>query len=139
MDASLEVPTATTVRAVPAKLLIDNRTVINNHLKRTRGGKVSFTHLIGYAMIRALRKHPEMNVTYDVVDGKPTMITPAHVNFGLAIDMPRPDGTRALVVPNIKGAEQMGFAEWWAAYDDVVKRARDNKLTPATTLTPPSR
>ncbi|WP_146339274.1 multifunctional oxoglutarate decarboxylase/oxoglutarate dehydrogenase thiamine pyrophosphate-binding subunit/dihydrolipoyllysine-residue succinyltransferase subunit [Nesterenkonia sp. NBAIMH1] len=130
MDASLEVPTATTVRAVPAKLLIDNRTVINNHLKRTRGGKVSFTHLIGYAMIRALRKHPEMNVTYDVVDGKPTMITPAHVNFGLAIDMPRPDGTRALVVPNIKGAEQMGFAEWWAAYDDVVKRARDNKLTP---------
>ncbi|WP_211358972.1 multifunctional oxoglutarate decarboxylase/oxoglutarate dehydrogenase thiamine pyrophosphate-binding subunit/dihydrolipoyllysine-residue succinyltransferase subunit [Nesterenkonia populi] len=130
MDASLEVPTATTVRAVPAKLLIDNRTVINNHLKRTRGGKVSFTHLIGYAMIRALRKHPEMNVTYDVLDGKPTMITPAHVNFGLAIDMPRPDGTRALVVPNIKSAEQMSFAEWWGAYDEVVKRARDNKLTP---------
>ena len=131
MDASLEVPTATTVRAVPAKLLIDNRTVINNHLKRTRGGKVSFTHLIGYAMIRALRAHPSMNVTYDVKDGKPVMITPAHVNFGLAIDMPRPDGTRALVVPNIKAAEEMSFTEWWAAYDDVVKRARDNKLTPA--------
>ncbi|GAA1805320.1 multifunctional oxoglutarate decarboxylase/oxoglutarate dehydrogenase thiamine pyrophosphate-binding subunit/dihydrolipoyllysine-residue succinyltransferase subunit [Nesterenkonia flava] len=131
MDASLEVPTATTVRAVPAKLLIDNRTVINNHLKRTRGGKVSFTHLIGYAMIKALRAHPSMNVTYDVKDGKPVMITPAHVNFGLAIDMPRPDGTRALVVPNIKGAEEMNFTEWWGAYDDVVKRARDNKLTPA--------
>ncbi|MCT1606587.1 multifunctional oxoglutarate decarboxylase/oxoglutarate dehydrogenase thiamine pyrophosphate-binding subunit/dihydrolipoyllysine-residue succinyltransferase subunit [Nesterenkonia massiliensis] len=131
MDASLEVPTATTVRAVPAKLLIDNRTVINNHLKRTRGGKVSFTHLIGYAMIRALRAHPSMNVTYDVKDGKPVMITPAHVNFGLAIDMPRPDGTRALVVPSIKAAEEMNFTEWWAAYDDVVKRARDNKLTPA--------
>ncbi|WP_022872345.1 multifunctional oxoglutarate decarboxylase/oxoglutarate dehydrogenase thiamine pyrophosphate-binding subunit/dihydrolipoyllysine-residue succinyltransferase subunit [Nesterenkonia alba] len=131
MDASLEVPTATTVRAVPAKLLIDNRTVINNHLKRTRGGKVSFTHLIGYAMIKALRAHPEMNVTYDVQDKKPVAIKPAHVNFGLAIDMPRPDGSRALVVPSIKGAEQMSFTEWWGAYDDVVKRARDNKLTPA--------
>jgi multifunctional 2-oxoglutarate metabolism enzyme len=130
MDASLEVPTATTVRAVPAKLLIDNRTVINNHLKRTRGGKVSFTHLVGYAMLKALREHPSMNVTYDVVDGKPTAVHPAHVNFGLAIDMPRPDGTRALIVPNIKGAEELSFTEWWAAYDDLVKRARDNKLSP---------
>ncbi|GAA1171118.1 multifunctional oxoglutarate decarboxylase/oxoglutarate dehydrogenase thiamine pyrophosphate-binding subunit/dihydrolipoyllysine-residue succinyltransferase subunit [Nesterenkonia xinjiangensis] len=130
MDASLSVPTATTVRAVPAKLLIDNRVVINNHLKRTRGGKVSFTHLIGYAMMKALRANPSMNVTYDVKDGKPAAVQPAHVNFGLAIDMPRPDGTRALVVPNIKAAEDMSFTEFWAAYDDVVKRARDNKLTP---------
>ena len=131
MDASLDVPTATTVRSVPAKLLIDNRTVINNHLKRTRGGKVSFTHLVGYAMLKALIEHPEMNVTYEVVDGKPTSVQPAHVNFGLAIDMPRPDGTRALIVPNIKGAEELSFTEWWAAYDDLVKRARDNKLTPS--------
>ncbi|GAA3051333.1 MULTISPECIES: multifunctional oxoglutarate decarboxylase/oxoglutarate dehydrogenase thiamine pyrophosphate-binding subunit/dihydrolipoyllysine-residue succinyltransferase subunit [Actinomycetes] len=130
MDASLSVPTATTVRAVPAKLLIDNRVVINNHLKRTRGGKVSFTHIIGYAMVKALRAHPSMNVTYTVKDGKPAAVQPAHVNFGLAIDMPRPDGTRALVVPNIKGAEDMSFTDFWAAYDDVVKRARDNKLTP---------
>lgn len=72
-----------------------------------------------------------MNVTYDVKDSKPVAIQPAHVNFGLAIDMPRPDGTRALVVPNIKAAEEMSFTDFWAAYDDVVKRARDNKLTPA--------
>ncbi len=130
MDASLTVPTATTVRAVPAKLLIDNRTVINNHLKRTRGGKVSYTHLIGYALLKALRAHPSMNVTYDVKDNKPVAIQPAHVNFGLAIDMPRPDGTRALVVPNMKAAEEMSFTDFWGAYDDVVKRARDNKLTP---------
>ncbi|WP_425574531.1 multifunctional oxoglutarate decarboxylase/oxoglutarate dehydrogenase thiamine pyrophosphate-binding subunit/dihydrolipoyllysine-residue succinyltransferase subunit [Nesterenkonia halobia] len=130
MDASLSVPTATTVRAVPAKLLIDNRVVINNHLKRTRGGKVSFTHIIGYAMLKALRAHPAMNVTYDVKDDKPAAVQPAHVNFGLAIDMPRPDGTRALVVPNVKASEEMGFTQFWAAYDDVVKRARDNKLTP---------
>ncbi len=62
MEASLSVPTATSVRAIPAKLMIDNRIVINNHLKRTRGGKVSFTHLIGYAMIKAMRAMPEMNV-----------------------------------------------------------------------------
>ena len=61
MEASLAVPTATSVRAIPAKLMIDNRTVINNHLKRARGGKVSFTHIIGYAMIKAIRQMPEMN------------------------------------------------------------------------------
>ncbi len=131
MDASLSVPTATTVRAVPAKLLIDNRVVINNHLRRTRGGKVSFTHIIGYAMLKALRAHPSMNVTYDLQDDKPSAIQPAHVNFGLAIDMPRPDGTRALVVPNIKASEELNFTDFWTAYDDVVKRARNNKLTPA--------
>ena len=55
MEASLEVPTATSVRAVPAKLLEVNRQILNNHLKRGLGGKVSFTHLIGYAVLRALR------------------------------------------------------------------------------------
>src|SRR5690606_3680252 len=83
MDASLTVPTATTVRAVPAKVMIDNRIVINNHLKRARGGKISFTHLIGFAVIRALKQIPSMNVTYDVIDKKPTAIQPAHVNFGI--------------------------------------------------------
>ena len=69
MEASLTVPTATSVRAIPAKLMIDNRIVINNHLKRTRGGKVSFTHLIGYAMIKAMRAMPEMNVFYGEIEG----------------------------------------------------------------------
>ncbi|MEX3566886.1 2-oxo acid dehydrogenase subunit E2, partial [Micrococcus endophyticus] len=107
MDASLSMPTATTVRDVPAKVLIDNRVVINSHLARTRGGKVSFTHLIGYAVVRALAAMPSMNVTYEERDGKPTMVEPAHVNFGLAIDLPRPDGTRSLVVPNVKAAETL--------------------------------
>ena len=88
MDASLSVPTATSVRTVPVKLLWDNRTVINNHLARARGGKVSFTHIIGYALIKALKTMPEMNVGFDIVDGKPTLITPAHINLGLAIDIP---------------------------------------------------
>jgi 2-oxoglutarate dehydrogenase E1 component len=129
MDASLSIPTATSVRAIPAKLLIDNRIVINSHLTRTRGGKVSFTHIIGYAIIRALKEFPSQNVYYEEVDGKPAAITPANINFGLAIDIPKPDGTRALLVPNIKKAQRLNFAEYLAAYEDLVKRARDNKLT----------
>ncbi|MGH3564375.1 MAG: 2-oxo acid dehydrogenase subunit E2, partial [Mycobacterium sp.] len=76
MSASLEVPTATSVRAIPAKLMIDNRTVINNHLKRTRGGKISFTHLLGYAMVQAIKKFPSMNRHYAEIDGKPSAVTP---------------------------------------------------------------
>ncbi|MCC9203552.1 multifunctional oxoglutarate decarboxylase/oxoglutarate dehydrogenase thiamine pyrophosphate-binding subunit/dihydrolipoyllysine-residue succinyltransferase subunit [Arthrobacter sp. zg-Y769] len=128
MDLSLSVPTATTVRAIPAKLLIDNRIVINSHLERARGGKISFTHLLGYAIIRAAAQFPSMNVHYDEVDGKPVAVQPAHVNFGLAIDMPKPDGTRLLVVPNIKKAETLNFSEFWHAYEDLVKRARNGKL-----------
>jgi multifunctional 2-oxoglutarate metabolism enzyme len=128
METSLQVPTATSVRAVPAKLLIDNRIVINNHLKRGRGGKVSFTHLIGFALVKALAKMPEMNYSYDEVDGKPVLVRPAHVNLGLAIDLQKPDGTRQLVVPSIKKAETLDFAEFWAAYEDLIRRARNNKL-----------
>ena len=129
MDSSLTIPTATSVRAIPAKLLIDNRIVINSHLGRTRGGKVSFTHIIGYAIIQAIKEFPSQNVYYDIIDDKPTLVQPANVNFGLAIDLPRPDGTRALVVPSIKRAERLNFAEFLVAYEDVVKRGRDNKLT----------
>ncbi|MFI2563265.1 multifunctional oxoglutarate decarboxylase/oxoglutarate dehydrogenase thiamine pyrophosphate-binding subunit/dihydrolipoyllysine-residue succinyltransferase subunit [Paenarthrobacter sp. NPDC089714] len=129
MVTSLEVPTATSVRAVPAKLLIDNRVVINSNLARARGGKVSFTHIIGYAVVRALSQFPSMNVYYDEIDGKPSAVQPAHVNFGIAIDMPKPDGTRLLMVPNIKKAETMDFAEFWHTYEDLIKRARNGKLT----------
>src|SRR6185436_7653303 len=129
MNVSLTVPTATSVRAVPAKLLADNRIVINNHLARSRGGKVSFTHLIGYALVRALDDFPNMNNAYAEVDGKPVLVQPEHVNFGLAIDLPKPDGSRSLVVASIKQAETLDFAGFWAAYEDVIRRARQNKLT----------
>ncbi|WP_369818893.1 multifunctional oxoglutarate decarboxylase/oxoglutarate dehydrogenase thiamine pyrophosphate-binding subunit/dihydrolipoyllysine-residue succinyltransferase subunit [Phycicoccus sp. Soil748] len=140
MESSLTVPTATSVRAVPAKLLIDNRVVINNHLARSRGGKVSFTHLIGYALVKALGHMPEMNNGYTTDEkGKPALVVPGHVNLGLAIDMAKPDGTRQLLVPSIKSAESMDFAHFWTAYEDVVKKARGGKLTvedfQGTTLT----
>ncbi|GGN41439.1 multifunctional oxoglutarate decarboxylase/oxoglutarate dehydrogenase thiamine pyrophosphate-binding subunit/dihydrolipoyllysine-residue succinyltransferase subunit [Streptomyces fuscichromogenes] len=129
MSASLDVPTATSVRAVPVKLLFDNRIVINNHLKRARGGKISFTHLIGFAMVQALKAMPSMNYSFAEKDGKPTLVKPPHVNFGLAIDLVKPNGDRQLVVAGIKKAETLNFFEFWQAYEDIVRRARDNKLT----------
>ncbi|WP_037659211.1 multifunctional oxoglutarate decarboxylase/oxoglutarate dehydrogenase thiamine pyrophosphate-binding subunit/dihydrolipoyllysine-residue succinyltransferase subunit, partial [Streptomyces aurantiacus] len=129
MNASLELPTATSVRAVPVKLLFDNRIVINNHLKRARGGKISFTHLIGYAMVQAIKAMPSMNHSYAERDGKPTLVKPEHINFGLAIDLVKPNGDRQLVVAGIKKAETLNFFEFWQAYEDIVRRARDNKLT----------
>ena len=129
MNASLDVPTATSVRAIPAKLMIDNRIVINNHLKRTRGGKISFTHLIGYALVQAVKKFPNMNRHFTEVNGKPNAVTPEHVNLGLAIDLHGKDGKRSLVVAAIKGCETMRFGQFIAAYEDIVRRARDGKLT----------
>ncbi|MEU0134263.1 multifunctional oxoglutarate decarboxylase/oxoglutarate dehydrogenase thiamine pyrophosphate-binding subunit/dihydrolipoyllysine-residue succinyltransferase subunit [Streptomyces sp. NPDC006296] len=128
MNASLELPTATSVRAVPVKLLFDNRIVINNHLKRARGGKISFTHLIGYAMVQALKAMPSMNHSFAVKDGKPTLVKPEHVNLGLAIDLVKPNGDRQLVVAAIKKAETLNFFEFWQAYEDIVRRARVGKL-----------
>ena len=113
MEASLSVPTATSVRAIPAKLMIDNRIVINNHLKRGRGGKVSFTHIIAYAMIKALRAMPEMNAFYGELEGKPALGKPEHINLGIAIDLAKPDGTRQLLVPSIKGCEELEFGQFW--------------------------
>jgi 2-oxoglutarate decarboxylase len=129
MEASLAVPTATSVRAVPAKLLIDNRIVLNNHLARGRGGKVSFTHLIGFALVEALGEMPAMNYAYAEVDGKPGVLENTAINVGIAIDLAKPDGTRQLLVPSIKNAQGMGFAEFWAGYEDVVRRARSGSLT----------
>jgi multifunctional 2-oxoglutarate metabolism enzyme len=129
MLASLDVPTATSVRAIPAKLMIDNRIVINNHLKRTRGGKISFTHLIGYALVQAVKKFPNMNRHFAEVDGKPNAVTPEHINLGLAIDLQGKDGNRQLVVAAIKRCETMRFGQFIAGYEDIVRRARDGKLT----------
>ena len=101
MEASLEVPTATSFRSVPAKLLEVNRRVINGYLGRTRGGKVSFTHLIGFAVVRAIHDSvPVMNSTYvEDADGKPRVVHHEHVSLGIAVDLEKSDGSRTLLVP----------------------------------------
>ena len=129
MNASLAIPTATSVRAIPAKLMIDNRVVVNNHLKRTRGGKISFTHILGFAIVQAVKKFPNMNRHFAEIDGKPNAVSPAHTNLGLAIDLPGKNGNRQLVVAAIKNCDTMRFGQFIAAYEDIVRRARDGKLT----------
>ncbi len=130
METSRAVPTATSVRTVPARLLEVNRAILNGHLRRQRStSKVSFTHLIGYAVVRALAAMPAMNSSYREVDGKPNVVRPEHVNLGLAVDVKRPDGSRTLLVPNIKQADTLSFAEFLGAYETLIGRVKANKLT----------
>ena len=124
MEASLEVPTATSVRSIPAKLLEENRRIINRYLGQRQGGKVSFTHLIGFAIVRGLEARPAMKSSYMEVNGQPYLIQHKHVNFGLAVDVEKKDGSRVLLVPNIKDADDLDFAGFWRAYEDLIKKVR---------------
>ncbi len=138
MDASLQVPTATSVRTVPAKLLEVNRTIANNYLRRVYGGKLSFTHLIAYAAVRALDAVPNMRFVFAEVDGKPGVVRRDHVNLGLAVDVER-GGERLLLVPSIKEADTLDFQAFLDAYEGLIRKVRTNKLEPqdfaGTTMT----
>lgn len=128
METSLTVPTATSVRTLPVKVLEENRRIINEHLSASGRGKVSFTHIIAWAIIKAVKAYPSLNNGFGVVDGKPSRLENESVNLGIAIDIEKKDGSRNLLVPNIKGAEKMNFAEFFAAYNATVKKSRDGKL-----------
>ncbi|HEX8116647.1 MAG TPA: multifunctional oxoglutarate decarboxylase/oxoglutarate dehydrogenase thiamine pyrophosphate-binding subunit/dihydrolipoyllysine-residue succinyltransferase subunit, partial [Pyrinomonadaceae bacterium] len=128
METSLSVPTATSNRQVPVKVLEENRALVNQYLKEHKRGKASYTHFVAYAILRALERFPQMNDGFAVVDGHPARVRRPEVNFGLAIDLEKKDGSRTLLVPNVKNAGALNFAEFLAAYDDVVKRARGGKL-----------
>ena len=130
MEASLELPTATSFRIIPAKLLEENRRIINRFLEGGRGGKVSFTHLIGWAIVRALEAVPGMRQSFVEADGVPYVVRHDQVNLGLAVDVQKDDGSRTLLVPNIKGADDLDFSGFWSAYEDVIRRVRANKLSP---------
>ncbi|HYJ46828.1 MAG TPA: 2-oxo acid dehydrogenase subunit E2, partial [Pyrinomonadaceae bacterium] len=128
MEASLSVPTATSNRRVPVKVLDENRRTINKHLQETGRGKVSYTHIVAWAIVRALEAFPQLNDGFEVVNGQPSRVRRENVNLGVAIDIAKKDGSRTLLVPNIKNANSMRFSQFLAAYDDVVKRAREGKL-----------
>ena len=132
MEASLGVPTATSVRVVPAKLLEVNRTIVNNQLKRTTGGKVSFTHLIGYAVVKGLAAVPAMNAAFVAdADGKgtPGVLRHEHVGLGLAVDVEKGSG-RTLLVPCIADADTRDFKSFVGAYEDLVRKIHTNKIAP---------
>ncbi|MGI8576160.1 MAG: multifunctional oxoglutarate decarboxylase/oxoglutarate dehydrogenase thiamine pyrophosphate-binding subunit/dihydrolipoyllysine-residue succinyltransferase subunit [Egibacteraceae bacterium] len=131
MQDSLGVPTATSIRVVPAKLLEVNRRILNNQLRRTRGGKVSFTHLIGWAVVKAMGANPALTSSYRIgPDGNAYLYRPEHLNLGLAMDVERKDGSRTLLVPNIKHADDLEFSEFFRAYEDVVRKVRRSELSP---------
>jgi 2-oxoglutarate decarboxylase len=130
MAQSLELPTATSVRTLPAKALVENRAILNEHLEVRALGKASFTHLVAFALVRALKEVPALRSAYVEEDGKAFKRTDDHVNLGLAIDIDSPKG-RLLVVPSIKKAETLDFASFRDAYEDLVARGRTGKLTAA--------
>ena len=128
MEASLGIPTATSVRTFSVKLLVENRTLINDHQKNVGGVKVSYTQLIAHALVQALKKYPTMYSAFRWDNSTPQHISPSQINLGLAIDVER-KGRRSLMVPNIKGADSMSFAQLLANYNEVVRRSQTNRLT----------
>jgi 2-oxoglutarate dehydrogenase E1 component len=139
MNTSLSIPVATSQRSIPVKLLEENRILINQHLKRTDSGKISFTHLISWAIVKAIDKIPAMNNTFTVIDNKPQIIKRSNINLGLAIDIEKKDGSRSLLVPNIKNVNKLHFYEFWKSYEDLIVRSRKGSIDPAeffgTTIT----
>ncbi|MGE3467058.1 MAG: multifunctional oxoglutarate decarboxylase/oxoglutarate dehydrogenase thiamine pyrophosphate-binding subunit/dihydrolipoyllysine-residue succinyltransferase subunit [Pyrinomonadaceae bacterium] len=128
MELSLSVPVATSFRSIPVKVLEENRRIVNEHLAPRGHGKVSYTHLIAWAIILAAKAYPNMNSGYGVIDGTPSKLEHSDINLGIAIDLEKKDGSRNLLVPNIKAADKMNFAEFFTAYNDTIKKARDGKL-----------
>ena len=131
MEASLAVPTATSFRDVPAKLLEVNRKIVNGHLSRKMVRKVSFTHLIGYAVVRAITDTvPAMNNIYATdTAGKPRIVRPEHIGLGIAVDIARDDGTRSLMVPCIRDADTLDFAAFVERYDEQIAKIRESRLS----------
>jgi 2-oxoglutarate dehydrogenase E1 component len=128
MEVSLTVPTATSVRQIQIKLLDENRRWINRHLEAQGKGKTSYTHFIAWAMIKALEKYPQMNDGFEEVDGAAYRVRRPDVNLGVAVDVQKKDGSRTLLVPNVKGVNRTNFAQFIDVYQDVVKRSREGKI-----------
>jgi multifunctional 2-oxoglutarate metabolism enzyme len=129
MTASLAMPVATSQRVMPVKVIDENRRAMNNHRTLTGQSKVSYTHIVAWAIVRALDAVPAINQAYTESGPDSFRITRNHVNIGLAIDVAGKDGARSLKVPSIKNAQAMNFSQFLAGYDDLVTRARSNKLT----------
>jgi 2-oxoglutarate dehydrogenase E1 component len=133
MEASLALPVATSVRTLSAKVLLENRAILNEHMQVRAYPKTSFTHLVAFALARALREMPRMAACFEERDGRGVRRIPRGVSLGIAIDVPGPDGSssRALVVPSIKNADALGFTAFLDAFEDIVARGRTGALTAA--------
>lgn len=128
MTGSLTIPTATTFRTIPVKVLEENRMIINQYFKKLNLGKISFTHIIGWALVKAIGSAQVMNNSFTIIDGQPTLVVKKDINLGLAIDIEKKDGSRSLLVPNIKKANEMNFQQFLDAYNDIVNRSKTGKI-----------
>ncbi len=131
MEASLHIPTATSYRTIPVKLLEENREIINENVQVHRSGRISYTHIVAWAVVRALHDFPRINSHYDVRHGQPYRRLTPDVNLGIAIDLARKDGTRTLLVPNLKGADKMSFRDFIRSYNEIIENSRKGLLSPA--------
>ncbi|HXP89139.1 MAG TPA: multifunctional oxoglutarate decarboxylase/oxoglutarate dehydrogenase thiamine pyrophosphate-binding subunit/dihydrolipoyllysine-residue succinyltransferase subunit [Bryobacteraceae bacterium] len=129
MEASLSIPVATSQRVMPVKVIDENRRLVNQYRELAGKPKISYTHLVAWAIVRALEKVPVLNQAYAERGAESFRVTRGQVNLGLAIDVAGKDGARSLKVPSVKNAQAMNFAQFLAAYDDLVVRARANTLT----------
>jgi multifunctional 2-oxoglutarate metabolism enzyme len=134
MDTSLTIPVATSQRSMPVKLLEENRIILNQQLKIRNEGKISFTHIIAWAIIKGVKQIPALNNAFTILNGKPNLIKRKHINLGLAIDIEKRDGSRSLIVPNIKNCEQMTFKQFLKTYEDIVSRTRKGTIDPSEFL-----
>jgi 2-oxoglutarate dehydrogenase E1 component len=128
MAASLAIPVATSQRQLPVRVIEENRNVINKRRALQGRGKLSFTHLMAWAIVKAVKANPALNHAFAENGGEQFRVVRSNVNIGLAVDVEGKDGSRSLKVPNVKNADGMNFAQFVAAYDDIVARARTNKL-----------
>ena len=124
MNASLSVPTATTVRTLPVKALVENRAIINAHMRDRALGKASFTHLVAFVMVQAVKEIPNLQAYYEEEGGKGFKVTPHHVNIGIAVA-----GSEGLVVPVIHNAGSFSIAGLTRVIEDLTSRARQGNLS----------
>jgi 2-oxoglutarate dehydrogenase E1 component len=127
MNESRSMPTATSFRTLPVDVLDAKRKALNGVLK-DRGMKVSFTHLVAWAIVKAAIEWRAMGRVYEERDGKPYVVEPGGVNLGIAVDVER-KGSRSLMVPCIKGADTLDFASFHTDYEELITKTRENKLT----------
>ncbi|HWH19460.1 MAG TPA: 2-oxo acid dehydrogenase subunit E2, partial [Solirubrobacterales bacterium] len=128
MDESRAVPTATSFRTIAVDTLDAKRKAINAQLKE-RGLKTSFTHLVAWAIVEAAKEIPVMVRSFAERDGKPYAIENAPINLGIAVDVTKKDGSHSLMVPAIKGSQDLDFQGFHTAFEDLIAKTRENKLT----------
>jgi 2-oxoglutarate decarboxylase len=139
MEASLSLPTATSQRQIPVKIIDENRRLINHHLDLAGSARVSYTHLTGWAIVKALQSFPNLNNAYTQADGQPRRLERSLINLGVAVDVERKDGTRLLMVPNVKNVASLNFSQFMTALNQVFARVREGRSDAAdfqrTTIT----